>query len=136
MATSTSNPDPKPCTFCKVPSNRIVESGEHAFVVLDAYPVSPGHSLVVSRRHVADVFELDPAEIGEMIWLIKSTRERLDRSYQPAGYNVGVNVGIHAGQTVMHVHIHVIPRYAGDSEDPTGGVRGVIPAKMQYPRPD
>jgi diadenosine tetraphosphate (Ap4A) HIT family hydrolase len=119
-----------------MPSDRIVEAGEHAFVVLDAYPVSPGYSLVVSRRHVADVFELTAPEVGEMLRPIQSTRERIDRSHQPAGYNVGVNVGRDAGQTVMHVHIHVIPRYPGDTEDPTGGVRGVIPGKMRYPRQD
>jgi diadenosine tetraphosphate (Ap4A) HIT family hydrolase len=112
----------------------MVEASEHAFVVLDLYPVSPGHSLIVSRRHIADVFELTKAEIAEMLRLIRSTRERIDCSHQPAGYNVGVNVGVHAGQTVPHVHIHVIPRYPGDIEDPTGGVRGVIPAKMRYPR--
>jgi diadenosine tetraphosphate (Ap4A) HIT family hydrolase len=117
-----------------MPSDRIVEAGEHAFVVLDIYPVSPGHSLVVSRRHVADAFELTADEIGEMLRLIQRTRERIDRSHQPAGYNVGVNVGVHSGQTAPHVHIHIIPRYPGDTEDPTGGVRGVIPSKMRYPR--
>lgn len=117
-----------------MPSERIVEAGEHAFVVLDAYPISPGHSLVVSRRHVADVFELTQSEVSDMLALIQSARERIDQAHQPAGYNVGVNVGVHAGQTVPHVHIHVIPRYPGDVDDPTGGVRGVIPAKMRYPR--
>lgn len=117
-----------------MPLERIVLAGEDAFVVLDAWPVSPGHSLVVSRRHVADVFELTATEIGEMLRLIRSTRERIDRTHQPAGYNVGVNVGIHAGQTVMHVHIHVIPRYPGDTTDPAGGIRCVIPHKMRYPQ--
>jgi diadenosine tetraphosphate (Ap4A) HIT family hydrolase len=115
-----------------MPSDRIVEAGEHAYVVLDAYPVSPGHSLVISRRHVADVFELTEVEIGDMLRLIQSTRERIDRSHHPAGYNIGVNIGIVAGQTVMHVHIHVIPRYPGDAADPTGGVRAVIPGKARY----
>ncbi len=116
--------DPEHCPFCTMPSDRIVDANEHAFVVLDAHPVSPGHSLIVSRRHVADVFELTELEIGAMLRLIQSTRERIDRTRQADGYNVGVNVGRDAGQTVMHVHIHVIPRYRGDAEDPTGGVRG------------
>jgi diadenosine tetraphosphate (Ap4A) HIT family hydrolase len=121
-----------PCPFCAVPPHRILESTDHAFVILDAYPVSPGHSLVIARRHVADIFELATTEIGDILLLVRSTRERIDRTLQPAGYNVGVNVGRDAGQTVMHVHIHVIPRYPGDSDDPAGGVRGVIPGKARY----
>ncbi len=116
-----------------MPADRLVEAGEHAFVVLDAFPVSTGHSLVISRRHVADIFDLDAAEIAEIIHLIRSVRGRIDRTLQPAGYNVGVNVGRDAGQTVMHVHVHVIPRYPGDMADPRGGVRHVIPAKALYP---
>jgi diadenosine tetraphosphate (Ap4A) HIT family hydrolase len=113
-------------------SDRIVESNEHAFVVFDAYPVSPGHSLVISRRHVTDIFDLTASEIGDILQLVRSARERIDRTLQPAGYNIGVNIGKDAGQTVMHVHVHVIPRYPGDSDDPTGGVRGVIPGKARY----
>ncbi len=124
--------DPAHSPFCTMPSDRVVDGNEHAFVVFDAYPVSPGHSLIISRRHVADVFELTEREIGEMLRLVQAMRERIDRSHHPAGYNVGVNVGRVAGQTVMHVHIHVIPRYSGDTDDPTGGVRGVIPGKARY----
>jgi diadenosine tetraphosphate (Ap4A) HIT family hydrolase len=115
-----------------MPADRMLEANGCAFVVLDEYPVSAGHSLVIARRHVADIFGLTATEIGDMLQLVRNTRERLDRSLQPAGYNLGVNVGRDAGQTVMHVHIHVIPRYHGDSEDPTGGVRGVIPGKARY----
>jgi diadenosine tetraphosphate (Ap4A) HIT family hydrolase len=120
------------CPFCAMPSDRVLEANDHAFVVLDAHPVSPGHSLVVARRHVSDAFMLTASEIGGMLRLIQYTRERIDESHRPAGYNIGVNVGAHAGQTVMHVHIHVIPRYPGDMDDPTGGVRGVIPGKARY----
>jgi diadenosine tetraphosphate (Ap4A) HIT family hydrolase len=123
---------PETCPFCTIPTERLIEAGDHAFVVLDAYPVSPGHSLVVSRRHVADVFDLDAAEITEIVGLVLSARRRIDRNLQPAGYNIGVNVGQDAGQTVMHVHVHIIPRYPGDTPDPTGGVRGVIPGKARY----
>ncbi len=118
-----------------MPSDRVVDANEHAFVVLDAYPVSPGHSLIVSRRHVADVFELTEPEIGDMLRLIQSTRERIDQTRRADGYNVGVNVGRDAGQTVMHVHFHVIPRYRGDTGDPRGGVRAVIPGRARYPQP-
>ena len=124
--------NPEPCPFCVISGDRILEANEGAFVVFDAYPVSPGHSLVICRRHVADVFDLTAAEMGDVLQLVRSTRARIDRTLQPAGYNVGVNVGKDAGQTVMHVHIHVIPRYRGDSVDPTGGVRAVIPGMARY----
>ena len=127
---SALNPDP--CPFCSVTADRMLDQNENAFVVLDAYPVSPGHSLVISRRHISDLFDLRAPEIGDILELVRSTRERIDRTLQPSGYNIGVNVGRDAGQTVMHVHVHVIPRYPGDSEDPTGGVRGVIAGKARY----
>jgi diadenosine tetraphosphate (Ap4A) HIT family hydrolase len=127
---SASNPER--CPFCTMPADRLIESNRHAFAVLDGFPVSPGHTLVVSRRHVADVFDLGESEIADMVGLIRSARLRLDRERSPTGYNVGVNVGADAGQTVMHVHIHVIPRYSGDTSDPTGGVRHVIPGKARY----
>ena len=94
----------------------MLEANGTAFVVLDAYPVSPGHSLVISRRHIADDLRSHGAEIVDILQLVRSARERIDRTLQPTGYNVGVNVGRDAGQTVMHVHIHVIPRYRGDSD--------------------
>jgi diadenosine tetraphosphate (Ap4A) HIT family hydrolase len=115
-----------------MPPDRVLEANGEAFVVLDAYPVSPGHSLVISRRHTTDVFDLTDGEVADILRLVRSTRERIDRTLRPTGYNVGVNVGTDAGQTVMHVHVHVIPRYGGDTIDPTGGVRGVIPGKARY----
>jgi diadenosine tetraphosphate (Ap4A) HIT family hydrolase len=125
-------PTADPCPFCTMPSDRIVEANEHAVVVPDIYPVSPGHSLIVSRRHVADIFELTPAEIGDMLKLVASMRNRIDQTLKPSGYNIGVNVGRDAGQTVMHVHIHLIPRFPRDIPDPRGGVRGVIPGKARW----
>ena len=119
------------CPFCTVPPDRILELREHALLLLDAYPVSPGHSLVISRRHIAEIFDLTATEIGDILELVELLG-RIDRTLQPTGYNIGVNIGTDAGQTVMHVHIHVIPRYRGDSDDPTGGVRGVIPGKAKY----
>jgi diadenosine tetraphosphate (Ap4A) HIT family hydrolase len=113
--------------------DRILDTAPHAFVVLDACPVSPGHTLVISRRHVTDIFDLTESEMGDILRLIRSAREQMDRTLSPSGYNVGVNVGKVAGQTIMHVHVHVIPRYPCDIEDPTGGVRSVIPGKARYP---
>jgi diadenosine tetraphosphate (Ap4A) HIT family hydrolase len=123
---------PDPCPFCATPAGRIVEARDHAFAILDAYPVSPGHTLAIARRHVPDVFDLTADEIDDILHLIGSARERIDRTLRPTGYNIGVNIGRDAGQTVMHVHVHVIPRYPADCEDPTGGVRGVIPGKARY----
>jgi diadenosine tetraphosphate (Ap4A) HIT family hydrolase len=124
--------DPDHCPFCTMPVDRLLEANEGAFVVLDTYPVARGHSLVVSRRHVEDIFDLTANEITDILRLIVATRMRLDVELRPAGYNVGVNVGPTAGQTIMHAHVHIIPRYPGDSADPTGGVRGVIPGKARY----
>jgi diadenosine tetraphosphate (Ap4A) HIT family hydrolase len=113
-------------------AERIRESCEHGFVVDDAYPVACGHTLVVSRRHKPSFFDLTPEEIAAPIGLLRSARERIDPSLRPRGYNVGINLGEAAGQTVPHVHIHLIPRYAGDSPGPRGGVRNVIPGKGIY----
>ncbi len=120
------------CPFCTVPQVQVIEDAGHAFTILDAYPASPGHTLIVVRRHVANVFELEKKELAAVVQLIHSARGRIEREHGPDGYNIGVNVGLAAGQTVMHVHFHVIPRYAGDSADPTGGVRNVIPGKGHY----
>jgi diadenosine tetraphosphate (Ap4A) HIT family hydrolase len=123
------------CPFCAMTPGRILDARKHAFAVLDAFPVSPGHTLIVFRRHVADIFDLTPCEIRDFVRLIQSAKARINRDRQPAGFNVGVNVGRAAGQTVMHAHVHVIPRYPGDVDDPTGGVRGVIPHKAQFSLP-
>jgi diadenosine tetraphosphate (Ap4A) HIT family hydrolase len=128
---SLSNPDP--CPFCAMPPERVLDAREHAFTVRDAYPVSLGHSLVIPRRHVADLFVLAAVEIADVVRLIHSARQRIERDLQPTGFNIGINIGRDAGQTVMHAHVHLIPRYPGDCDDPTGGVRGVIPARARYP---
>jgi diadenosine tetraphosphate (Ap4A) HIT family hydrolase len=97
-----------------------------------AFPVSPGHTLVLSRRHVADFFELSRAEVAGLTDLVFQVQRRLAARLCPGGFNVGVNVGAAAGQTIMHVHVHVIPRYLGDLPQPQGGVRNVIPGKGRY----
>ena len=98
----------------------------------DAFPISPGHTLVIPRRHVGSLFEIDAKERDALFRLFEDAKRRLDKDYKPDGYNIGINDGPAAGQTVAHLHIHLIPRYAGDREDPRGGVRWIIPEKAKY----
>ncbi len=118
------------CPFCREP--RAVLENDLAFVRYDQYPVNPGHCLVVPRRHVAEYFQATAEEKAAIWSLVDAMKERLDAEFNPDGYNVGVNVGVAAGQSVPHIHIHLIPRYRGDMENPKGGVRGVIPEKQKY----
>lgn len=118
------------CPFCNV-SSPILEN-ELAFVIYDRYLVNPGHALVAPKRHVASFFQTTPYECMAMFSLLAEMRRRIDAEHGPDGYNVGVNVGEVAGQTVMHAHLHLIPRYRGDMQNPRGGVRGVIPARQSY----
>jgi diadenosine tetraphosphate (Ap4A) HIT family hydrolase len=120
------------CPFCSVAPAQVLAENELALALCDKYPVTPGHVLVCPRRHVASFFDLTEAETVAAFRLIHEIKSRCDRELQPAAYNVGVNVGGIAGQTVMHVHVHLIPRYDGDVPDPTGGVRNVIPGKGNY----
>jgi diadenosine tetraphosphate (Ap4A) HIT family hydrolase len=122
-----------PCLFCKDPRGVSLEH-ELVYSARDTYAVSPGHTLVVPRRHVASFFDLTPEEVNACMGLITEERMRLDEEFKPDGYNIGVNVGPAAGQSIFHVHIHIIPRYQGDVENPQGGVRHVIPKKGHYTR--
>jgi len=112
-----------------------VASNELAFAIRDAFPVSEGHTLIVTRRPVPTWFEATPEEQAAVMELVEAVKRELDEQLAPDGYNVGFNAGEAAGQTVMHLHVHVIPRYRGDMDDPRGGVRHVIPAKGNYQRP-
>jgi diadenosine tetraphosphate (Ap4A) HIT family hydrolase len=100
--------------------------------IYDKYPVNPGHVLVVSKRHVEDYFDLTGEEVDYLLKIVASMRSFLEEEYDPQGFNVGFNVGEEAGQTIDHVHIHIIPRYVGDMDNPTGGVRHVIPERGRY----
>lgn len=120
------------CPFCDISEDRIVASNDLVLAIRDEYPVGRGHTLIIPRRHVADYFELRFAERMAMDSMLLDMKRRLDAELAPQGYNVGVNVGRAAGQTIGHVHMHLIPRFAGDMPDPTGGVRGVIPEKQRY----
>ena len=121
-----------PCPFCSLTAERVVQDSEHAVVIRDGFPVSPGHTLIIVKRHVASIFEVTDAERIDLMSLLAAARDDLDRQFHPAGYNIGINDGATAGQTVPHLHIHLIPRYPGDRDDPRGGVRWVLPDKAAY----
>ena len=117
-----------PCIFCAL--DRLVTAENNlARAFLDTYPISKGHSLVVPKRHVRTMFDTDAKEYKACFDLVREVRELLQGKHQPDGFNIGINCDEAGGQSVWHAHIHVIPRYAGDVEDPLGGVRNVIPRK-------
>lgn len=120
------------CPFCSLPASRIIDRNEAGLVVRDAYPVTPGHTLVLPVRHVETFFETTAEERSGLLRLLDMARQQLDAEFAPAGYNIGINNGAAAGQTVPHLHIHLIPRYPLDCDDPRGGVRWVIPEKARY----
>lgn len=120
------------CPFCDLPSERILLNNDVGMVVKDAYPVSPGHTLIIPHRHIGSFFELDSRERQRLFDLLEGAKDQLEAESQPEGYNIGVNDGPVAGQTVPHLHIHLIPRFKGDVPDPRGGIRWVIPEKAKY----
>lgn len=118
------------CPFCNFDNPLL--SNDLAYVRYDSFPVTNGHLLIIPYRHVADYFAATQQEKMAMLELLDRSKSLLDREKAPSGYNIGVNAGVAAGQTVMHAHLHLIPRYTGDVPDPRGGIRGVIPAKQKY----
>lgn len=120
------------CIFCTPGPDDTILDNEYAYARYDKYPVSPGHLLIIPKRHISSIFHATEEEIAALWKLVRDAKEHLDQKYCPDGYNIGINDGVPAGQTVMHLHIHVIPRYSGDMADPKGGVRGVIPEKQKY----
>ncbi|HAG06584.1 MAG TPA: HIT family protein [Peptococcaceae bacterium] len=115
------------CIFCTLPPEAVILQNDLAVAIYDKYPVNPGHVLVIPRRHFPTFFEATDEEILAVYRLIKEVRALLDEQYKPDGYNIGVNNGACAGQTVWHMHVHVIPRFTGDVDHPRGGVRRVKP---------
>lgn len=113
--------------------SRWIASNELGAAIPDRYPVSPGHTLIVPRRLVPTVFDCTADEIAAMWRLIEHCKQTIERDYQPDGYNIGVNCGADAGQTIFHAHIHLIPRYRNDHPNPRGGVRHIIPGRGDYP---
>lgn len=120
------------CIFCQIPKEEIVAESDLCLAFYDQFPVSPGHLLIVPKRHVADYFDLTEDEVKAMQTMLFDMKKVIEEVYKPDGFNIGVNVGEAAGQSIFHVHMHLIPRYEGDVEYPRGGVRGVIPEKQNY----
>lgn len=124
------NPD---CPFCDPDSDRelIVESAT-AYAIYDKFPVSDGHALIIPKKHCSDYFDLTFKEQAACVLMLNKVKEIVSEKFKPDGFNIGINVGEKAGQTISHVHIHLIPRFDGDVEEPRGGVRGIIPNKQKY----
>jgi diadenosine tetraphosphate (Ap4A) HIT family hydrolase len=120
------------CPFCNMDKFRIISSNDHSIALLDGYPISPGHCLIIPKRHISSFFEANREEQTALLDLLSEMQEILVKERNPDGFNIGINVGEAAGQTVMHLHIHLIPRYAGDQPDPRGGVRWIFPEKADY----
>lgn len=120
------------CPFCTLDPSRVVFENDLVIAIQDGYPSSPGHLLLVPRRHVADWFEATDAERAALTEATVDARNFILEHYQPEGFNIGINAGEAAGQTVMHLHVHVIPRYSGDVADPRGGIRWVLPDTAAY----
>lgn len=121
------------CPFCQpLPADRVLAASDTFVAFLDGFPISPGHALVVPKQHVASLFELPESNYQELWAQVAETRKLLMEKFHPAAFNIGVNDGSEAGQTIGHAHIHIIPRYVGDVPDPKGGIRWIIPAKAKY----
>ena len=120
------------CIFCKLRDERVIYECEHTKAFIDTYPASPGHTLIIPKRHFATYFEATEDEILAIGTALKAAKKILDEEFSPDAYNIGVNNGEAAGQSVMHLHVHLIPRYEGDVEDPKGGVRWILKDKANY----
>lgn len=124
------------CPFCTLSTDRIWLETDIGYAIPDRYPVSQGHTLVIPRRHVRGVYDLDSGELAEVWTLVGQVRAKLAGEFDPDGFNIGVNDGVAAGQTVLHAHVHVVPRFSGDVVDPRGGIRWVIPERAPYWDPE
>lgn len=120
------------CPFCSIQTEDILDENEYAVAVRDRCPVSEGHTLIVAKRHVDDYFKLSKEEKNQALDLLERMKKAMDSEFNPDGYNVGINIGETAGQRIFHVHIHLIPRKKGDTENTEGGLKGVIRHKMSY----
>ena len=124
-----------PCLFCTIRKKELIFENELAYASYDTYPVSTHHCLIIPKRHIKDYFELSDREIVACDQLIKKVKKQIQiKDPTVKGYNIGINSGIVAGQSIMHCHIHLIPRREGDVDNPQGGVRSVIPSKQHYTR--
>ncbi len=134
MQTSRNLPDQSSCPFCfcNLDKSRVIKVNDHAIAFPDGFPVTAGHSLIIPKRHISSLFEATREEQAAMLDLLAEMHKLLQTERIPAGFNIGINDGTAAGQTIMHLHIHLIPRYVGDTEDPRGGVRWIMPEKAPY----
>jgi diadenosine tetraphosphate (Ap4A) HIT family hydrolase len=126
------SPPSATCPFCTLPDARILYRNSSGVVIRDSYPISAGHSLIIPHRHVGSFFALDGVERENLLALLDWAKAQLVDTLQPDGWNIGINDGAAAGQTVPHLHIHLIPRFDGDLADPRGGVRWIIADKADY----
>ena len=120
------------CPFCTLPPKRILLSSAHGAIIRDGFPINPGHTLIIPHRHVGSFFDLTADERTDLLGLLDQGKAGIDKEFKPDTYNIAINDGPAAGQTVPHLHIHLIPRYTGDVPDPRGGVRWIIPDKADY----
>jgi diadenosine tetraphosphate (Ap4A) HIT family hydrolase len=122
------------CVFCEYLKNKekVIFENNLAFAIYDGFPVNKGHMLIMPKRHVSSYFELSEDEKNDINLLLEISKKHCDQLFKPYGYNIGINEGVYAGQTIMHCHVHLIPRYIGDVDNPKGGIRGVIPSKQKY----
>ena len=120
------------CPFCNIVIDKILYQSPTAMAFHDAFPVTEGHTLVVPRQHVTSVFDLSDTDLAQLWQLVAQVRSALGKQFSPDAFNIGINDGEAAGQTVSHAHVHIIPRYSGDAPDPRGGIRWIIPEKAVY----
>jgi diadenosine tetraphosphate (Ap4A) HIT family hydrolase len=120
------------CPFCGPEKSRVIMANDYAIALHDRFPITPGHSLIVPKRHISSFFEATREEQKALFDLLAEMRQFLLAERSPDGFNIGINDGAAAGQTVMHLHIHLIPRYLGDMPEPRGGVRWIFPEKAPY----
>ena len=122
------------CLFCEKANhpNDFLYENDKVYVIKDNYPVSKGHVLIITKCHMRTYFECTGDDVGAIHDALRHMKTYLDDKYHPNGYNIGINNNACAGQSIMHLHVHLIPRYEGDTKNPKGGVRGVIPGKQAY----
>lgn len=131
-ASEPNKPQPRPCPFCVLEPHRVLYEDDTVAIYKDGFPVSPGHTVIIPKRHFPTLFEASDGEQLALLKALNQAKRILDELHQPDGYNVGINHGKAGGQSVPHLHIHLIPRYLGDKADPRGGVRWVLPDKAKY----
>jgi len=122
------------CLFCDKNNfeKEIILEDKLFYAKWDGHPVSKGHALIFPKKHIKSLFDLNESEIVAFLKLLKEVKKIIDSKYHPDAYNIGINDGVEAGRTIHHLHIHIIPRYKGDVDDPRGGVRHIIPGKGFY----